>query len=235
MDVSDIFYFFSVRGGWRGSPRCQQRGSVLLLKIPGGRGVFREGGGGRGAGRGVCGELGNFGGGGGAKYFFRGRNVHQDIKINLAKLFHFWADFDGQGFLFSQKSPQKILRVVRPPTMCDSPPSVLPNYTVVGRMCGRLVDSDSSNCSEVESTQIAWKVVLQRVGLFLLQLGLFAYGWSSLLTVNWLVLFSLTVEIGLFCFAYGGKLVWSFLLAVPPPNSENWFGDIFRLWFSHRK
>ena len=69
VDVSDIFNFFSARGGGRGSPRAPRGGGVgFLLKIPrGGGGVSR-----RGRGReGVCGELGIFGGGG-AKYFFSG-------------------------------------------------------------------------------------------------------------------------------------------------------------------
>ena len=46
-------------------------GFHFLLKIPGGEGGFQEGPRGR---EGVCGELGNLGGGG-AKYFFSGRNV----------------------------------------------------------------------------------------------------------------------------------------------------------------
>ena len=45
-------------------------GALLLLKIPGGEGGSRRRGGGRPRGReGVCRE---FGGGGGAKYFFSG-------------------------------------------------------------------------------------------------------------------------------------------------------------------
>ena len=63
------FLFFSARGGGRGSPRRQEGGGGIhfLLKIPGGGG-FQEGPRGR---EGVCGELGNLGGGG-AKYFFSG-------------------------------------------------------------------------------------------------------------------------------------------------------------------
>ena len=73
-DVSDIFYFFSARGGGRGSPRPPGGGGVdFLLKIPEGGGSP----GGEGAeGPGGClRRIGDFGGGG-AKYFFRGRNVH---------------------------------------------------------------------------------------------------------------------------------------------------------------
>ena len=50
----------------------------------------------------------------------------------------------------------------------------------------------------------------QRVSLFYLRLVFVAYGqlaWS---------LFYLRVTFGLVFFAYGGKLVWSFLLTVPP-------------------
>ena len=54
MDVSDIFYFFSARGGGkRGSARRQEGGDRFLLKIPGGGGVFQEGEGPRGR-EGVC-------------------------------------------------------------------------------------------------------------------------------------------------------------------------------------
>ena len=64
VDISDIFYVFSGRGGVRESPRRQEGGGVgrFLLKIPGGGGL-QEGEGPRGR-EGVCSELGNFGGGG---------------------------------------------------------------------------------------------------------------------------------------------------------------------------
>ena len=69
-----IFYIFSARGGGRGSPRHQEGGGEPLLKIPGGGG-FQEG-----KGREVVwSELGNLGGG--SKYFFRGRNIHQVLFI----------------------------------------------------------------------------------------------------------------------------------------------------------
>ena len=70
VDVSNILYFFLLGGG-EGSTRCQEvSGVAFLLKIPVGGGVLpREGGGARGL------SAGNFGGG--AKYFFRGRNAHQ--------------------------------------------------------------------------------------------------------------------------------------------------------------
>ena len=62
VDVSDIFSFFSALGEGEGGVRGERRGEVgFLLKIPKGGGVRR-----RGRGReGVCGELANFGGGGG--------------------------------------------------------------------------------------------------------------------------------------------------------------------------
>ena len=65
---------------------------------------------------------------------------------------------------------------------------------------------------------------------FYLRLGLFAYGWSLLLTVIWFGLFCLRLKFGLVFFAYGGKSVWSFLLSVPPPRPEIGFG-LFCLQF----
>ena len=57
------FLFFSARGGGRGSPSSRDGWGIgFLLKIPGGGGFCRKGG---AEGReGVCGELGNFWGGG---------------------------------------------------------------------------------------------------------------------------------------------------------------------------
>ena len=76
VDVSDIFYFFlfgkgegRVRGAGGGGG-----GSIFHWKSQEGVGV--PGGEGPRGREGVCGELGNLGG---AKYFFRGRNVHQDL------------------------------------------------------------------------------------------------------------------------------------------------------------
>ena len=69
VDVSDYFYFFSARGGGRGSPRRREQGGGSTLNwksqegSPGGEGPRgREG---------VCGEIGELGGGR-AKYFFFG-------------------------------------------------------------------------------------------------------------------------------------------------------------------
>ena len=75
MDVSDIFYFFSARGG-EGGVRGPGGGGVwnrFMSKIPGRGGVGLPGREGPMGWEGVCGELGIFlGGGGGAKYFFSG-------------------------------------------------------------------------------------------------------------------------------------------------------------------
>ena len=62
VDVSDIFYFFSARGG-EGRVRGERRGLFLFIENPR-RGFSRRG---EGAREGVCGELGIFffGGGGG--------------------------------------------------------------------------------------------------------------------------------------------------------------------------
>ena len=72
VDVSEIFYFFV---GWgKGKEESEAPGGggggSVLLKIPGGGGGF-PGEGPRGR-EGVCSELGNLFGGGGAKYFFSG-------------------------------------------------------------------------------------------------------------------------------------------------------------------
>ena len=74
VDVSDIFYFFSARGGGEGRVRGAGRAGVdFLLKIPeGGGGGFPGGRGGRGAGR-V--SAANWGMGGGAKFFFFGAEM----------------------------------------------------------------------------------------------------------------------------------------------------------------
>ena len=71
-------FFFSARKRGRGSPRRQEGGGGGRLSIESRRrgvGVFR-----RGRGReGVCGELGNFWGGGVLNIFFGGRNVHKEM------------------------------------------------------------------------------------------------------------------------------------------------------------
>ena len=64
VDVSDIFYFFSARGGQRGVRGARREGGAFFkLKIPRGEGVFQEGP------RGREGVFGIFGGGG-AKFIF---------------------------------------------------------------------------------------------------------------------------------------------------------------------
>ena len=77
LEVSDTFYFFLLgegEGGIRGAGKGGE--SVFFhLKIPGGGG---KAGRGRGAGRVPAANWGILGGRGGAKYFFRGRHVHQD-------------------------------------------------------------------------------------------------------------------------------------------------------------
>ena len=78
VDVSDIFYFFLLGGG-EGRVWGAGRGGRTIFhwksQEGGGGSPRRVGAGGRGRGReGVCGEWG----GGGAKYFFRGRNAHRE-------------------------------------------------------------------------------------------------------------------------------------------------------------
>ena len=70
MDVSDIFNFFSARGGGRGKFGAFGRGGGQFF-IEKGKGS-RKGGGGGGPGR-CLPEIW----GGGANYFFRGRNARQ--------------------------------------------------------------------------------------------------------------------------------------------------------------
>ena len=71
---SDIFYFFLLRGGGRGSSRRRGVGGRFFIENPR-RGGLQEGEGPRGRGD-VWAHWGIWGGG--AKYFFRGRNVHQE-------------------------------------------------------------------------------------------------------------------------------------------------------------
>ena len=72
VDVSDIFIFFC-SGSGKGESEAQGReGWDFLLKIPGGGGSSGEEG--LRCREGVCGELGNFEGGG-AKYFFLGAEM----------------------------------------------------------------------------------------------------------------------------------------------------------------
>ena len=73
MDIS-IFYFSIFSGRGKGESEAREGGVDFLLKIPGAGSPGRRGAEGP---RGVCGELGNLGGG--VKYFFRGRNVHQVV------------------------------------------------------------------------------------------------------------------------------------------------------------
>ena len=95
-DVSDIFYFLCAGEGGSGCLGRRERGRFdFLLKIPGGGG-FRGGGRGRGAGR-VSAANGEFGGGGGgAKCFFRGRNVHQ-VSVFAKKTSKMTKDKERQG------------------------------------------------------------------------------------------------------------------------------------------
>ena len=76
MDVSDILYFSC--SGEKGESEAPGKGggSVFIENPRRGGGGFQEGEGSSGR-EGVCGELGNFFWGGGAKYFFSGPNVHQ--------------------------------------------------------------------------------------------------------------------------------------------------------------
>ena len=84
MDVSDTFYFFSARGGGRGSPKRGEGGGIgFLLKIPG------EGGGrlfarrGRGQ-EGACGEFWTFWRGGGGLNIFFGAETSTTIVSKLS-------------------------------------------------------------------------------------------------------------------------------------------------------
>ena len=83
VDVSDIFYFLSARGGRRGSPRRREGGHrvfFFLVKIPGGRGGPFQTRGAEGPG-GFLRRIGEFGGGGGAKYFFSGPKCPPSLVI----------------------------------------------------------------------------------------------------------------------------------------------------------
>ena len=56
------------------------------------------------------------------------------------------------------------------------------------------------------------------VGIFLLMVRFFTYGWSLLLTVIQFGLFHLRLKFSLVFLAYGGKSVWSSLLTSPRPE-----------------
>ena len=80
MDVSDIFYFLLLGEG-EGGVRDAGRGGglVFIENARNGEGGFSR----RGRGReGVCGELGNFSGGGGAKTFFFGAEMSTKKSID---------------------------------------------------------------------------------------------------------------------------------------------------------
>ena len=82
MDVSDTFYF-SARGRGRGSSRRQEgTGARFSIENPrrGGGGLPPQRGGGP-EGLGGC-LRGIWRGGGWAKYFFPGRNAHQDKSLD---------------------------------------------------------------------------------------------------------------------------------------------------------
>ena len=75
LDVSDIFYFFSARGGERESPRRREGGGgVDFIEIS--KGALSRRGRGQGPGKVSAANWGI--GGGGLNIFFRGRNVHQE-------------------------------------------------------------------------------------------------------------------------------------------------------------
>ena len=107
MDVSDIFYFFCLgKGKWESG--ATGRGGVgrFLLKITEGGSFTREGGG-RGGREGVCGDLG---GGGGLKYFFSGRNSHQDViqvAIRPLMIWQYWPKKRGR-MLELRKTPDQL-------------------------------------------------------------------------------------------------------------------------------
>ena len=75
MDVSDIFYFFLIRGGEGGVQGHREgRGGRFFIENPRRGGLVGEGGRGGEGREGVCRE---FGEGGGLNIFFRGRNARQ--------------------------------------------------------------------------------------------------------------------------------------------------------------
>ena len=81
VDVSDIFYFFSVRGGGRASPsRGGEGGSVFFIENP------SKGGGVPGVGAGPRGRedvRGSFWGGGGLDIFFSGPKRPPSLRLFL--------------------------------------------------------------------------------------------------------------------------------------------------------
>ena len=83
MDVSDVLIFFLFLGGGKGGGVRGVAGGAGSSKYRGRGGGVIRGGGGAGEGRapGKC-----LWGGGGAKYFFWGRNAHQDKLFSLCSI-----------------------------------------------------------------------------------------------------------------------------------------------------
>ena len=124
-------YFFSARGGGRGSPRRQERGGVrFLLKIPGGGGFS---GGGGGFQEGCLERIGEFGGG--LNILFRGRNVHQVIDL-LMGLF--------RGAVFRHVGGARKQPIKQPTEMPTSTMALMGRFTsLMGRfptLMGRFTD-----------------------------------------------------------------------------------------------
>ena len=76
MGVSDFFFRL---GRGKGESEARGQGGIGFIENP------RRAPGGRRGREDVCGELGNFGGGG-LNIFFRGRNVHQGNLLKLRSL-----------------------------------------------------------------------------------------------------------------------------------------------------
>ena len=82
MEVSDIFYFFSLLGEGEGGVRGARRGGSFFIENA------RRGEGFPGGAEGPAGclrRIWEFRGGGGLNIFFRGRNVHQGIHVPIAQ------------------------------------------------------------------------------------------------------------------------------------------------------
>ena len=84
------------------------------------------------------------------------------------------------------------------------------------RSLGKEGETQKSSLTSNEKVTKEWGgLFLLTARSFLLTVGLCYLRWSFLLTVKiWFALFYLRLNYGLVFFAYGGKLVWSFLLTV---------------------
>ena len=133
VDVSDIFYFFC-SGGEREEVSEEVAGGPVLLKNRG-RGGVMGGGGGGGEGRqgGGC-----VWGGGGAKYFFRGRDAHQELGFLRGEL------FQDRLYFFKENAPEASRMALYASKLTGCTPRGSCNNTLLRRVLRRFFKGSAS-------------------------------------------------------------------------------------------